>query len=67
MKIKGVEERPNTDFNPHARMRDLGAQFEDEPTTFKDWEAFIILNYPSYYNDKSIMRMLKELYELDRK
>ncbi|HSH64517.1 MAG TPA: hypothetical protein VLB84_01655 [Bacteroidia bacterium] len=39
---------------------------EDEQTTFKDWEAFMILNYPSYSNDKNIMRMLKELYDLDR-
>ena len=62
-----TEQRPNTDFNAHARMRDLDAQFdEDEPVTFKDWEAFVILNYPSFYNNKSIMRMLKELYELDR-
>lgn len=62
-----TEPRPNTDFNTHARMRDLDAQFdEDEPVTFKDWEAFVILNYPSFYNNKSIMRMLKELYEFDR-
>ena len=32
--------------------------------TFKDWEAFIILNYPSYSQDKTIIRMLRELYDI---
>ena len=59
MKKEGTPET----FNPHARMRDLDAQFDDEEITFEDWKAFIILNYPSYLVNKTIMRMLRELYD----
>ncbi len=50
-------------FNPHARMKDLDAQFDDEEITFESWKAFITLNYPSFLVDKTIMRMLRELYD----
>ena len=50
-------------YNPHARMKDLDAQFDDEEITFETWKAFIILNYPSLYNDKNVMIMLGELYD----
>ena len=46
----------------YARMKELDAQFNDEEITFEEWKAFVILNYPSYSKDKTIMEMLRKLY-----